>query len=135
MKVSKNYIKIIPFLGSFSLFAQGPPPPPPPPGLPIDGELFIRNLHIPEYALGTYYNHEAKRVRKLLLKKEELNKLIRKTAEKGFTIVPYRIYTTERGFIKLEIALAQGKKSFDKRETLKERDSKRDLDRIKKAYK
>lgn len=101
----------------------------------IEGELFIRNLHISEYALGTYYNHEAKRVRKLLLKKEELNKLIRKTAEKGFTIVPYRIYTTERGFIKIEIALAQGKKSFDKRETLKERDSKRDLDRIKKAYK
>ena len=69
------------------------------------------------------------------MRKEEIAKLVRKTAEKGFTIVPYRIYTTERGFIKIEIALAQGKKSYDKRETLKERDSKRDLDRIKKAYK
>ena len=101
----------------------------------IGGELFIRNMHISEYSLGTYYNHETKRVRKLLLRKEEIAKLVRKTAEKGFTIVPYRIYTTERGFIKIEIALAQGKKSYDKRETLKERDSKRDLDRIKKAYK
>lgn len=71
-------------------------------------------MHISEYSLGTYYNHETKRVRKLLLRKEEIAKLVRKTAEKGFTItVPYRIYTTERGFIKIEIALApQGKKSY-----------------------
>ena len=100
-----------------------------------DGELYARNIHVSEYSLGTHYNHETRRIRKLLLHKAELKKLERRVSEKGFTIVPYRIYVTDRGFIKMEVVLAQGKKSYDKRETLRERDSKRDLDRIRKAYK
>jgi SsrA-binding protein len=99
------------------------------------GELYVRGLHISEYSNGTYYNHEAKRMRKLLLKKNELKKLERKLKEKGFTIVPFKLYTTERGFAKLGIALAQGKKNYDKRQTLKERDVKKDLDKAMKQYK
>jgi SsrA-binding protein len=96
------------------------------------GELYVRSLFISEYENGTYANHEPRRTRKLLLRGKELKKLERKVKEKGFTIVPYRMYLSERGFIKLEIALAEGKKSFDKRETIKAKDSKRELDRIKK---
>lgn len=96
------------------------------------GELFVRNMHISEYENGTYANHEARRTRKLLLHRSELKKLERRVMEKGFTIVPYRLYFTDRGFVKLEIALAQGKKSFDKRETIKEKDTKRDLERFRK---
>ena len=92
--------------------------------------LYIRNMHIAEYSFGSFYNHEAKRDRKLLLTKRELKKLKEKGEEKGFTIVPLRMFINERGFAKVEIALAQGKKDFDKRETIKERESKRDLDRI-----
>ncbi|MCB9081935.1 MAG: SsrA-binding protein SmpB [Lewinellaceae bacterium] len=96
------------------------------------GELFVRNMHISEYENGTYANHEARRTRKLLLHRSELKKLERRVMEKGFTIVPYRLYFTDRGFVKLEIALAQGKKAFDKRETIKEKDTKRDLERFRK---
>lgn len=96
------------------------------------GELFIKNMYIKEYAYATYFNHEARRTRKLLLRKTELRKLERKVKERGLTIVPYRLYFTERGFAKLEIALAQGKKSYDKRESIKDKDQKRDLDRLKK---
>lgn len=96
------------------------------------GELFVRNLFIAEYELGTSYNHEPRRIRKLLLRQSELNKLERKVKERGFTIIPTRLYVNQRGFAKLEIALAQGKKSFDKRESLKAKDQSRDLDRIKK---
>ncbi len=95
-------------------------------------ELFIRNMYIAEYKFGTIHNHETKRMRKLLLKKVELKKLQRKVKEKGLTIVPYKIFINERGFAKITIMLAQGKKTFDKRATIKERDNKRDLDRIKK---
>jgi SsrA-binding protein len=95
----------------------------------FDDGLYIRNMHIAEYSFGSFYNHEAKRDRKLLLTKRELKKLKEKGEEKGFTIVPLRIFINERGYAKIEIALAQGKKDFDKRETLKERDS------IRKAYK
>ncbi|MFD2742476.1 MULTISPECIES: SsrA-binding protein SmpB [Sphingobacterium] len=91
--------------------------------------LYIRNMHIAEYSFGSFYNHEAKRDRKLLLTKRELKKLKDKGEEKGFTIVPLRIFISERGFAKVEIALAQGKKDFDKRDTIKERESKRELDR------
>lgn len=97
-----------------------------------DGELYVRSLFISEYENGTYANHEPRRTRKLLLHGRELRKLERKVKERGFTIVPYRMYLSERGFIKLEIALAEGKKSYDKRNTIKERESKRDLDRLKK---
>ena len=94
-----------------------------------DAELFVRNMHISEYAMGTYNNHMAKRVRKLLLNRKELNKLSTKVKEKGFTIVPIRLFINERGLAKLEIALAKGKHTYDKRETLKQKDSKREIER------
>lgn len=96
----------------------------------FDDGLYIRNMHIAEYSFGSFYNHESKRDRKLLLNKKEIKKLKEKGEEKGFTIVPLRIFINERGYAKIEIALAQGKKDFDKRETLKERDSKREMDRV-----
>lgn len=96
----------------------------------LNGELHIRNMHIAEYSHGSFYNHEAKRDRKLLLSKKEINKLRVKGEEKGFTIVPLKIFIGERGFAKVEIALAQGKKDFDKRESIKERDTKRELARV-----
>lgn len=95
------------------------------------GELWVKSLFIAEYKYGNVHNHEARRDRKLLLRKSELRKLEKKIKERGFTIVPFRIFITERGFAKVEIALAQGKKSFDKRHSIKERDNKRDLDRMK----
>ncbi|MDX1940597.1 MAG: SsrA-binding protein SmpB [Saprospiraceae bacterium] len=97
-----------------------------------NGELYVHSMFISEYEHGTYANHLARRTRKLLLRKTELRKLEKKVKERGYTIVPYRLYLTDRGFAKLEIALAQGKKSFDKRETIKEKDSRRELDRMKK---
>ena len=93
----------------------------------------MKNLYIAEYDWGNQFNHETRRVRKLLLRKTELRKLEKKIKERGFTIVPYRLYLNDRGFAKLEIALAQGKKTHDKRTTIKEREGKRDLDRIKKT--
>lgn len=96
------------------------------------GEIFIKNMFISEYDLGTYNNHDPRRPRKLLLTKSEIAKLQKKVKEKGFTIVPVRLYFSERGFAKIEIALAQGKKSFDKRNSIKEKDQKRDMDRMKK---
>ncbi|MBX7224774.1 MAG: SsrA-binding protein SmpB [Chitinophagales bacterium] len=89
----------------------------------LRGELYAKNLHIGEYKHGNIYNHEPMRVRKLLLNKRELKKLALKVKEKGLTIVPYRIFFNDRGYAKVEICLARGKKSFDKRETLKERDT------------
>lgn len=96
------------------------------------GELFVRSLFIAEYEFGTYANHETRRIRKLLLRRPELRKLERKVKERGLTIVPYKLYLSERGMAKLEIALAQGKKTHDKRESIKEKDNKRDLERVKK---
>lgn len=98
------------------------------------GELFINNLHISEYKFGTYNNHEPKRQRKLLITKIELKKLHNKVKEKGLSIIPYKIFLTDRGLAKIEIALAKGKKTHDKRESIKEKDMKRNLDRIKKNY-
>ena len=95
----------------------------------FNDELYVRNLHIAEYSHGSFYNHEAKRERVLLLTKKELRKLKEKSEEKGYTIVPLSIFINERGFAKLEIALAQVKKTFYKRETLKERDSKIEMGR------
>lgn len=95
----------------------------------FDDGLYIRNMHIAEYSHGSFYNHESKRDRKLLLTKKELRKLRIKSEERGYTIIPLRIFISKRGFAKLEIALAQGKKDYDKRERIKERDSKRELDR------
>ncbi|MGV8878880.1 MAG: SsrA-binding protein SmpB [Sphingobacteriaceae bacterium] len=95
----------------------------------IGDQLYVRNLHISEYTHGSFYNHEAKRDRVLLLQKKELKKLHTRGEEKGFTIVPLRIFINDRGFAKLEIGLAQGKKTFDKRETMKDRDAKIEMDR------
>lgn len=100
-----------------------------------NGELWVRNLYIAEYEFGTTSNHLPRRNRKLLLRKPELRKLERGTREKGSTIIPYKLFISERGFAKLTIELARGKKMFDKRETIKEREGKRDMDRINKAYK
>ena len=95
----------------------------------IDNQLYVRNLHISEYSYGSFYNHEAKRDRVLLLNKKELKKLQTRGEEKGLTIVPLSLFINERGFAKLEIGLAQGKKTYDKRETMKERDTKIEIDR------
>ncbi len=93
-------------------------------------ELYVIGMHISEYKFGSYYNHEEKRERKLLLNRKELNKLDRKTKESGLTIVPIRLFINERGFAKMEIALCRGKKHYDKRESLKQRDHKREIDRM-----
>lgn len=96
-----------------------------------DGELFVRGIHITPYAQGTHYNHEATRERKLLLKRVELRKLEEKTAEKGLTLIPTRLFINDRGLAKLEVALGRGKKLFDKRQSIKEKDSKRELQKMK----
>ena len=98
------------------------------------GELLVRNMYIKEYDFGNQFNHEARRARKLLLKKTELRKLEKKVKEKGFTIIPYRLFMTERGFAKLEVMLAEGKKSFNKRDSIKQKDLKRDAARQMKNY-
>lgn len=92
-------------------------------------ELFVRGLHIAEYSHGTHYNHDPKRDRKLLLTKKELRKLMNKVKEKGFTIVPVQLYINENGYAKLDIALARGKHTYDKRETLKLKDTRREIER------
>ncbi|MBU2555827.1 MAG: SsrA-binding protein SmpB [Bacteroidales bacterium] len=93
------------------------------------GELFVRGMHIAEYSYGTYNNHLAKRDRKLLLTARELKKLNTKVKEKSMTIVPIVLFINEKGLAKLEIALAKGKHYYDKRENLKEKDHKREIDR------
>jgi SsrA-binding protein len=95
----------------------------------IGNELFVRQMHVSEYRFGSYMNHPAKRDRKLLLTRRELRKLQARTKEKGYTIVPVLLYVDDRGYAKLKIALARGKKFFDKRETIKEKDTKRDMQR------
>jgi SsrA-binding protein len=95
------------------------------------GELFVKGINITPYAQGTHYNHEAQRERKLLLKKTEIGKLETKVEEKGLTLIPVRLFINDRGFAKLEIALARGKKLHDKRESIKERDVKRELNKLK----
>ena len=98
----------------------------------VNGELYLKSAYIAEYEYGNNHNHETRRDRKLLLRKTELHKLEKRTTEKGLTIVPYKFFFSERGFAKIEIFLAQGKKSYDKRNSIKDKDAKRDLDRIKK---
>lgn len=94
------------------------------------GELYVKNLHIAEYFYGTHYNHDTRRERKLLLQKRELQKLERKIKESGLTIIPLRLFLTDKGLAKIDIALAKGKKQYDKRESLKQKDAKRDIDRM-----
>ena len=94
-------------------------------------ELWIQGVHIAVYGWGTCNNHDPKRERKLLLSRKELNKLERKAQDKGLTMIALRMFINDRGFAKLEIALARGKKRYDKREDIKQRDSKREMDRLK----
>lgn len=98
------------------------------------GELILRSLYIGEYKQGNQFNHEERRPRKLLLKRQELTKWEKKVKEKGYTIVPYRLFLNERGFAKVEVVLVQGKKVYDKRDAIKARENKRNLDRIRKEY-
>jgi SsrA-binding protein len=97
-------------------------------------ELFLINATIEEYLYGTHYNHKAKSERKLLLNRKELKKLEKDSDNKGLTIIPLRLFTNEKGLAKIEIALCRGKKNYDKRESLKEKDTQRDLDRVKKRF-
>ena len=99
-----------------------------------NGELFVVNMYIEEYAYGSRFNHSPRGNRKLLLNKKELIKLNKEVRNSGLTIVPLKLYINEKGFAKIQIALARGKKLYDKRETIKDRDNKRDLDRIKKEF-
>ena len=93
-------------------------------------ELWVKNMNISEYFFGSYNNHAPKRDRKLLLTKRELQKIRRMTKETGFTIVPTKLFISEKGLAKLEIAVAKGKKEYDKRESLKEKDDKRTMERF-----
>ncbi len=98
------------------------------------GELFVVNMFIEEYSHGNFFNHKPKSERRLLLNKRELKKLEKEVKNSGLTIVPLRLFMTDKGWAKLDIALAKGKKLHDKRETMKDRDNKRDLARIKKNF-
>ena len=93
------------------------------------GQLYVKSLHIAEYAFGNINNHDALQERKLLLQKKELRKLENKIKEKGFTIIPLKIFITEKGFAKMEIGLGKGKKIYDKRDSIKTRESDRDIKR------
>lgn len=95
----------------------------------IGNELFLRNLHIAQYDMGNIYNHEEKADRKLLLKRKELRKLQEEAQDVGLTIIPTRVYINSRGLAKIEIALAKGKKLYDKRQDLKSKDAKREMER------
>ena len=99
-----------------------------------NNELWVRGMRIAEYFYGTFNNHAPERERKLLLKRKELNKLQRKTKESGLTIVPLVLFINDKGLAKLEIGLAQGKKLYDKRETLKAKDARREMDRAQKHF-
>lgn len=94
-----------------------------------NGELFVRNMHISEYKQATYLNHEPRRNRKLLLNKQEIRKLENKLKDKGVTVIPTKLYFNDRGICKLNIALAKGKKLYDKREDLKSKDNQREMAR------
>ncbi|HOM62574.1 MAG TPA: SsrA-binding protein SmpB [Dysgonamonadaceae bacterium] len=94
-----------------------------------NGELWVRNMYIAEYFYGTYNNHNPRRDRKLLLNKNELRKLTRATKEPGYTIIPTKLFINEKGLAKLNIALARGKKQYDKRQSIREKEDKRAMDR------
>jgi len=98
-----------------------------------DGELWLKQAHISPYDFGTHANHEPLRPRKLLLHRAEIHKIISRAERKGFAVVPLAIYLNERGKVKVRIALAEGKKAPDKKEALKEREAKREMDRVRKG--
>lgn len=95
-----------------------------------NGEVWVKNMHISEYFYGSYNNHSVKRDRKLLLNKKEILKIAKAADEPGFTIVPIRIFINERGYAKLVIGIGKGKKQYDKRQSIKEREDKRNIDRF-----
>ncbi len=99
-----------------------------------NNELWVKNMNITEYFYGSYNNHLPRRDRKLLLNRKELDKIRRQTKETGFTIVPIQLYLDEKGLAKIQIAVAKGKKSYDKRESLKAKDDKRVMDRAMKKF-
>ena len=99
------------------------------------GELFVINMTIQQYDHGNHFNHSPKAERKLLLNKKELRKLIKEVKNTGLTIIPTKLFINEKGFAKLQISLAKGKKLFDKRENIKDRENKRNLDRVNKNFK
>ncbi|BEG61455.1 single-stranded DNA-binding protein [Coprobacter fastidiosus NSB1 = JCM 33896] len=94
-----------------------------------NGELWVKNMYIAEYFYGTYNNHQARRDRKLLLTKKELQKIQRLSKESGFSVIPTKIYISDKGLAKIIVAVAKGKKVYDKRESIKEREDKRQMDR------
>lgn len=95
-----------------------------------NGEVWVKGMHIAEYFYGSYNNHATRRDRKLLLSKKEIAKLVKSAADPGYTIIPLRVFINERGFAKLVIGVARGKKQYDKRQSIKEREDKRTLDRL-----
>ncbi len=95
-----------------------------------NGELWVKNMYIAEYFYGTYNNHQARRDRKLLLTKKELQKIQRLSKESGFSVIPTKIYISDKGLAKIIVAVAKGKKVYDKRESIKEREDKRQMDRV-----
>lgn len=99
----------------------------------IGNEVYIKNMNIAEYDLGGYVNHEPRRDRKLLLNRQEINKLEKKIKERGFTLIPLTLFTNSKGLVKIDIALARGKRQFDKRHDIKQKDNKRELDRMNKV--
>ena len=99
-----------------------------------NGELWVKNMHVAEYFYGSYNNHEAKRDRKLLLNRKEIDRLQSATKQTGYTIVPLLVFIDEHGRAKMDIALCKGKKDFDKRQTLKEKEDRREMDRAMKHY-
>ena len=96
------------------------------------GEMYVKQMHISEYRFGSYANHEAKRDRKLLLQRREIRKIERMTKETGKTIIPLELFINEKGLAKIEIAVCQGKHTYDKRQSLREADDKRQMDQLKK---
>jgi SsrA-binding protein len=98
------------------------------------GEMYVKQMHIAEYRFGSYANHEAKRDRKLLLQRREIRKIERATKETGKTIIPLELFINERGLAKMEIAICQGKHTYDKRQSLREADDKRQMDQLKKHH-
>lgn len=99
-----------------------------------NNELFVINMHVEEYSHASHFNHNPKSERKLLLQRRELRKLEKEVKNSGLTIIPLRLFINERGLAKIQVALAKGKKLYDKRDTIKDRDNKRQLDRIKKDF-
>ena len=100
----------------------------------ISDEMWVKNMHVAEYFYGSYNNHSTRRDRKLLLERKELRKLQQTVKTPGFTIVPIRLFINEKGLAKLVIGVARGKHEYDKRQSIKERDDKREMDRIKRNY-